>query len=150
MKVISVTIIFLLSSSSSQYVYAQEDQEEVLEVVQQFFQALEENDSSAFRKIFLSDAYYYYVLENQDPVRIGSRSPFNFSSDKDRIITERFRDKAVDIKIHRSIAMVWGAYDLWINNKFSHCGIDAFTLLKTKDGWKISSLSYSIEKERCD
>jgi hypothetical protein len=45
--------------------------------------------------------------------------------------------------------VVWGSYNLWINDKFSHCGVDAFTLLKTDSGWKISSLSYSKETEGC-
>ena len=29
-------------------------------------------------------------------------------------------------------------YDFWIDGKYSHCGIDAFDLVKTSEGWKIS------------
>lgn len=151
--IIFFTLTFLLLTSFSQSVFAQKDQkeqEEVMHIVQQFFQALEKHDSSTFRQIFLPDSYNYYVLKNQDSVRIGNYSPLDFNFRKGRIIKERFRENTVDIKIDRSIAMVWGAYDLWVNDKFSHCGIDVFTLLKTGEGWKISSLSYSIEKESCE
>jgi hypothetical protein len=55
----------------------------------------------------------------------------------------------VEVMVHNRIAMVWGSYNLWINDKFSHCGVDAFTLLKTEAGWKISSLSFSMETEGC-
>lgn len=144
------TTIFLLFISFSTSIYAQNDQKEVLQITQQFFQALEQNDSLAFRQIFLPDAYNYYVLENQDSLRVGSQSPSNFKFQKDRIIKERFRENTVEVKVHKNIATVWGFYDLWVNDEFSHCGIDAFTFLKTNEGWKISSVSFTIEKEGCE
>ena len=36
--------------------------------------------------------------------------------------------------------------DLWINSAFSHCGVDVFSLIKTRQGWRIASLSYTSEK----
>ena len=36
-------------------------------------------------------------------------------------------------------------YDFWTDGKFSHCGIDAFELIKTVDGWKIAGGTYTIE-----
>lgn len=150
MKYISITIIFLVLTFFGQPLFAQGEQKEVMHVVQQFFQAMEKNDSVAFRNVFLPDAYNYYVRKNQDSVSTGSRPALDFKFNKDRIIKERFRDKTVEIQVSMNIAMVWGTYDLWVNDKFSHCGTDVFTLLKTEDGWKISSLSFSIEKDTCE
>ncbi len=53
------------------------------------------------------------------------------------------------IKIHNSIAYAWVPYEFYVNDKFSHCGIDVFTLFKVGDEWKIMSAAYSIEREDC-
>ena len=142
--VTSCLFIFL-----SQYSFAQE-KKEVLGVVNQFFDAMQKNDSLGFRKVFLPEAYNYYIQETKDSLRIGARSSFDFKFRKDRIVREQLTDKGVMVQVHKRIAVVWGPYNLWINNTFSHCGVDVFTLVKTKAGWKIASLAYSMENEGCD
>ena len=47
--------------------------------------------------------------------------------------------------VHGLIATVWAPYDFWIDGKLSHCGIDAFDLIKTEDGWKIAGGVYTVE-----
>ena len=146
------TFIFLLccaTISSSVRVYAQDEKKEVLAIAQQFFDALEKGDTTTLRSLFLDDARNYFVQERDTKIRAGSQSPKNFRADKDRVVRERFIKDGVEVMVHNRIAMVWGPYNLWINDKFSHCGVDAFTLLKTEAGWKISSLSFSMETEGC-
>jgi hypothetical protein len=43
------------------------------------------------------------------------------------------------------IATVWAPYDFWIDGKFSHCGVDAFDLIKTDKGWRIAGGAYTVE-----
>ena len=129
--------------------YAQDDKKEVLAIAQQFFDALEKGDTTTLRSLFIDDARNYFVQEKDTKIRAGSRSPKSFRADKDRVVRERFIKDGVEVMVHNRIAMVWGSYNLWINDKFSHCGVDAFTLLKTEAGWKISSLSFSMETEGC-
>ena len=75
------------------------------------------------------------------------RDAAGFTFRKEEIIKERMRDTGVVVQVHERIAMVWAPYDLWVNDKFSHSGVDVFTLLKTAEGWKISSCSYTVEKK---
>jgi hypothetical protein len=42
-----------------------------------------------------------------------------------------------EVRVHGLIATVWTPYDFWTDGKFSHCGVDAFDLIKTAEGWKI-------------
>jgi len=65
-----------------------------------------------------------------------------------RVIQES--ELAYDINIHDKIAVAWVPYTLSINGKFSHCGIDVFTFLKTQEGWKIVNVSYTLEPDGCD
>ena len=50
-----------------------------------------------------------------------------------------------EVRVHGPIATVWTPYDFWIDGKLSHCGVDAFDLIKTADGWKIAGGAYTIE-----
>ena len=40
-------------------------------------------------------------------------------------------------------------YDFHRDGEFSHCGVDAFTLVRTESGWKISGGVYTVETEGC-
>ena len=55
-----------------------------------------------------------------------------------------------EIKVHQHIAMAWVPYTLSISGKFSHCGVDLFTFIRTDQGWKISTCSFTIEPNGCD
>ncbi len=80
-----------------------------------------------------SGAGYQAVTVAQQRER-GSMQPF----------VERGFNPTVMIAGH--VAMVWLPYDLWYDGKWSHCGVDTFTLVNTASGWRIALLAYSIEQ----
>jgi hypothetical protein len=63
-------------------------------------------------------------------------------------LLERFTSKPT-VTIHGRIAEVWGEYEFLRDGKFSHCGIDSFTLLKTDQGWKVATIVYTAETTGC-
>jgi hypothetical protein len=149
MKITYMCISLLLLSFLTVSAQSASERKEVLQVVGQFFEALERQDSLAWKKIFLKDARNYYLGEQNDTVRTGMQDPFKFRLSPNEIIKERMRDRGVFVQVHKKIAIVWAPYDLWVNNTYSHCGVDVFTLLKTAQGWKIASLAFTMEKEGC-
>lgn len=62
-------------------------------------------------------------------------------------LLERMWDPVV--RIHGRIATVWAPYDFWIDQRFSHCGVDVFTLMKAEGAWRIASITYTVESEDC-
>jgi hypothetical protein len=142
-------LCFCLLISAPGFSQSASEKKEVLQVVQQFFDALENQDSLAWNNVFLKDARNYYLFERNDTVRTGMQDPFRFGLSPNEIVKERMRDRGAIVQIHQKIATVWAPYDLWVNNTYSHCGIDAFTLLKTSAGWKIASIAFTMETEGC-
>ena len=132
--------------------FAQKSTEEkqVLQLVDDFFIALEKQDTAAFFNMHVKGARYQIIADRNDTVRTAMRDATQFTFNKNEIIKERMRDTGVTVQIHDRVAMVWAPYDLWVNDQFSHCGIDVFTLFKTKDGWKIASCSYTVDTKGCD
>ena len=43
--------------------------------------------------------------------------------------------------------MVWTRYDFYIDSEFSHCGTDAWIMLRTDQGWRIASLAWTSEQD---
>lgn len=125
------------------------DKPQVMAVVHRFFETLESQDSLAFRNLHMEGARFYIAGEKNDTVRTAVRGVTDFTFTKNQLIKERMRDTGVVVQVHDKIAMVWAPYDLWVNETFSHCGVDVFTLLKTATGWKIASCSYTIETRGC-
>jgi hypothetical protein len=55
-----------------------------------------------------------------------------------------------EIRVDGNLAQVWTKYGFYLDEKFSHCGVDAIHLTKTKDGWKIFHLSDTRQREDCE
>lgn len=54
-----------------------------------------------------------------------------------------------EIKVNGNLASVWAPYKFYRGNKFSHCGVDSFQLMKTKSGWKIIYVVDTRLKDNC-
>lgn len=51
-----------------------------------------------------------------------------------------------EVRIAGTIAMVWLPYDLYAEGRWSHCGVDLFTLVRVGSVWRIANFTYSIEQ----
>lgn len=147
-------ILFAFLFFASTQLYAQQNEEaekkNILEKVNLFFKVLETKDTVLYNTLVYSNAQIWTIRPQQDTLKIGMRS---FSTDMVNLAAMKTvieeRPMRYDIKIHNNIAVVWMPYTLSLSGKFSHCGVDVFTLLKAADGWKIVSTVYSVEPEGC-
>lgn len=58
---------------------------------------------------------------------------------------ERMTTKTVEVQ--GELALVSGRYTFHVGDKFSHCGTNAFQLLRTEAGWKIANGASTLEFE---
>jgi hypothetical protein len=49
-------------------------------------------------------------------------------------------------RVQDRVAQVWMPYDLYVGDKWSHCGVDVFTLMKREGRWRVAALIYTIEQ----
>lgn len=121
------------------------DQDQVTAVVNRFFAAIGAHDVDAYRQIVIPGTQVTVapVPEGKTPVRRRAvEDDFKWLSETHDQLLER--PTAVTVRLEGRIAMVWASYEFHRNGQLSHTGIDVFVLLKTDDGWKISSLAYSV------
>lgn len=141
-------VVFVAFSCSSE---TSKEEKAVISVVENFFQALENHDSTLAVSVVLPEARFFSIREDSSGVRWNSSVGEDFikrvASSNEEWLERMWEPK---ILIHKQMAVVWTPYDFYRNRKFSHCGIDAFNLIKTNEGWKMAGIVYTVEPEGCE
>ena len=147
---ILLTIFALFVFSISLCGNTANERNNVLEVVNKFFQVLETGDTELARDILLENGSNFSVRE------VGESFIIKFTQYKtliDSLPKTKGKYKEVitdpEVLIHLNIAVVWAKYKFYIDGKFSHCGVDSFSLIRDKGKWKIASIIYTVEKTGC-
>ena len=129
---------------------AQPEEKAVLGAVQQFFDVLATRDVAAARELFLPEARFVVASESAGKRAVAGRSVTEFleglAKGKEKLLERMW---APEVRIRGGIAAVWTEYDFHRDGRFSHCGVDAFHLVKTEGGWKIAGAMYTVEREGC-
>lgn len=148
MKKIFLLILLLTSINSFAQKTQNPEEKVILLKVQQFFDALEKQDTVLFKSTLLTNGQVWAISEKENAAKYSMRQFSDFMKtliNPARVIQERMLSS--EVKIHDRIAMAWVPYSLDISGKFSHCGVDLFTFLKTDEGWKIATAAYTIEQD---
>jgi hypothetical protein len=123
----------------------------VLAVVNNVFTAMRTRDTALLRLQFDTSARLIGVARRGAP-RVTLTAPDAFGkafagAPAGNVWNERIYDP--EVKIDGNMAQVWGYYTFHMNDKFSHCGYDAFMLLKVGDAWKITQLADTQRSDGC-
>ncbi|HSG47860.1 MAG TPA: nuclear transport factor 2 family protein, partial [Longimicrobiales bacterium] len=124
----------------------------VLGVVQEFLDALQAHDAQRLAGTLLAEGSVHAV-EMRPGEAVGTARSRSGADDIASMevpgppLLERIRNP--DVRVAGRLAMVWAPYDFWTDGAWSHCGTDAFTLLKLGERWTITSISYTVETEGC-
>ncbi|MBT4053017.1 MAG: hypothetical protein HOE73_07995 [Bacteroidetes Order II. Incertae sedis bacterium] len=122
----------------------------ILEVVSKVFEGINTHDGDLIRSVMAPSAILFSSSMLNEIPRANMSTAEQFAegvSDPDQGFIERMFE--TEVRIREGIATVWDQYDFHINKRFSHCGVDTFSLIRSAEGWKIVSLIYTVENEGC-
>ena len=54
-----------------------------------------------------------------------------------------------EVRTDGGIASLITRYDFHRGSEFSHCGVDAFQLVRQPTGWIVSGLAYTVRRTGC-
>ena len=126
--------------------------EAVKQTVNTMFDAMRKGDSTLLRSTFSKDMILQSVLTNKEgkPVlSVEKADGFVKAIGTPHALVYDERITFGDIKIDGDLASVWAPYKFYLGDKFSHCGVDAFQLMKTAAGWKIIYIVDTRRKDNC-
>jgi hypothetical protein len=145
MRVALITILFALASSAV-HAQAPPEREAVLKALQVFFDTMTARDVEGARQILVPQGRFHVMdlaRPKSEPRSFSNEEYFAQLQASKQTMRERIWNP--EVRVHGPIATVWTPYDFWLDGKLSHCGVDAFDLIKTADGWKIAGGAYTIE-----
>ena len=122
------------------------ERDAVLKTMQTFFDTMTARDVDGARTILVSQGRFHAMDTSKpggEPRSLSSEEYFAQLQQSKQTMRERIWNP--EVRVRGPIATVWAPYDFWIDGKYSHCGIDAFDLVKTAEGWKISGGVFTVE-----
>ena len=149
-------LVLLVLSLTAGSASAQDDERTaILAVMQQAFDAVRSQDPDDWRAIQLAEGTSLSFRPHPDgrpgqlEMRIEQNEAFvaDLADDGHEYVERWTSDPTVLIR--GPIAVVWGAYEFWIDGEFSHCGVDSADLVKIDGAWKIANFMWTVEKDQC-
>jgi len=129
-------------------------EEQVRSTIDSFFEAFHQQDSIAIKETVSKDIVMQTIGRNGnglEEVRIENFSQF-LKSIVSIPATTKFEEriKSYNIQIDGPMANAWTYYEFWVNDTFSHCGVNSFQIFNREGVWKIIYLIDTRRKEGCD
>jgi hypothetical protein len=123
----------------------------ILEPINNLFSAMEKGDSALAHSVFFKEAVLITIVEKEGDISIKKETVDPFLKAIGSPKQVQYHEPIWDVKINQdgNFAQVWASYAFYLGNKFNHCGIDAFQLIKTENGWKIFYLADTRKKIGC-
>jgi hypothetical protein len=146
---IYITLFFSISIIS---LHGQSQKAEVMQTINNVFIAMKTNDSTLAKSSFTEDAVLFTIFDDENGITQKRSNPATklitaFGQPKEQIWSEPIWNEKVEID--GGLASVWVDYAFYVDQDFSHCGVDAFQLIKTSEGWKIFHLADTRRKADC-
>jgi len=148
----AVIIIFMFCSLKT--LAQNNEQENVRTTIETFFEGFHKQDSTVIKQVVVDNIILQSIGSDKNGNTIIKSDEFSqfLKSIVSIPSTVTFEEKLLgyNIQIDGNMANVWTPYEFWLNDQFSHCGVNSFQLVKMNDVWKIIYLIDTRRKEGCD
>jgi hypothetical protein len=148
---IKLLLLLLTFSSVNNTVKSQEN--DVKEVIIRLFEGMKTSDGEKLKSAFAPGALLQTISKNKEGsvvVRTEQVDSFIVQVTKphEHVYDERITFDI--IKIDDNLASVWAPYKFYVGDRFSHCGVNSFQLVKLQGQWKIQYLIDTRRRENCN
>lgn len=130
---------------------AQGEERAVLGVIGQLFDGMRARDTARMRATLHPNARMVTPSLRDSTVTVQVDSPDGWLGAVARstgaMLDERIRNPVVHVD--GPLASVWTDYSFYLGDRFSHCGVDTFHLVRIAAGWRIIDLADTRRREGC-
>lgn len=156
-KISTVTILFFFMNLS----YAQKDlskdnikyKNEVKTTILNFFEGFHAGDTSKIRKTIDANLSLQTIVKTKEGItKVAKTDTQKFlNAIQNRPVEQRWDERLLLFKIEAdsTIANAWTPYEFYLNDKFSHCGVNVFQLYNDGKSWRILTLTDTRTREGC-
>ncbi len=151
---ITLSVLFIAFILNAAVAQTAQDNKEILEPINALFKGMSLGDSAMVHASFVAAPTLASVSKDKDgapALNYGDLQKFLNAIGTPH--EEKWSEPIWDVKIQMdgNFAQVWMKYAFYRGKTFSHCGVDAFQLIKGADGkWRIFHLADTRWKEGCN
>lgn len=151
----SLFVLLLAFAATGLLVAQNSDETQVTAVVNNLFKAMQTNDTVLFKSVFADQVTMATVAKNREGKLVLERET-GIAGFLKAIAKPNpkgaFNEEIWNLKVQLDgdFAQVWCDYAFYLGNTFSHCGVDAFHMMRTADGWKIFHLADTRRRQGCN
>ena len=131
--------------------FAQSDENAIKQTVNNLFTGMKNGDSTLARSAFAKDCIMQTIVNKNGSTAVRTEKLHGFIKFIGSPHKEKFDERIVFTKIliDGPLASVWTDYGFYVDEKFSHCGVNSFQLVKGDKGWQIVYLIDTRRKDAC-
>ncbi len=128
------------------------EEQAVIKSIETMFDAMRESDSTKLLSVIYGDVTLNTVFvdrEGNHQMKGGNMKEFAESIAKPH---EEIYDEKIwsyEIEVDGLLATAWTEYTFYLGEKMSHCGVNAFQMFKSKEGWKVIGITDTRRKDNC-
>lgn len=146
-------LLFAFFISSTLFAQAENQEAAIEAVIMQLFDGMREGDSAKVHAVFYDDVKMrssFTDKEGNHLLKEGDLASFinAIGTPHDQVWNEVI--SSIEIKVDDNLAQVWTPYLFYLDDKLLHCGVNAFQLHLTKNGWKIFNLTDTRRRKGCE
>lgn len=141
---VSCMCLFFCPLLYGQYQGKKEDVKVLKHVLVELFDGMRQGDSAKVAAVFAPNAQMFTSYTDEKGNQVIKQGDLNkflvaIGTPHKEVWDEKLEN--TDIRVDGGIAQIWTDYSFFMGSEFSHCGVDAFHLIKTRTGeWKIIHL----------
>ena len=147
--------IFYLCVLLTSVVFAQEDENaKVKATINTFFEGFHKGDTILVKSVMMDKMVLQttYKTKEGNNVLVSEESSKLMSAIANRPSDQKWDERLLNynIQVDGLMAHVWTPYEFWLNDEFSHCGVNSFQLFNDNGQWKIIYLIDTRRKQGCN
>lgn len=120
--------------------------------IDQFFNGMRKGDSTLVRSTLHPSARFqtcYYDKTGNSTIAEDDVNEFITAVGTPHTDVWDERITSINICVDANLAQIWTEYSFYLNDQFSHCGVNAFQLFKDQKGWRIIQITDTRRKDKC-
>jgi hypothetical protein len=154
MTYLKYLLVFLLCIGAGRMTAGgQTTEDSVKAAVNELFIAMKNSDGPRLRTSFADSAILQTIITNKEGKTFARNESITDFAESIGKLPKGAADERIRfdlIRIDGPLAIVWAPYSFYFKEKFSHCGIDSFQLLRSGGVWRILYIVDTRRKDGCE
>ena len=146
-------ILFFVMLITGNIIAQNTAQNDVKKTIEIFFDGFHKGDTTLMKSVMMDKFTTQSAFKNKagKDVLVTEESTKLINAIANRPADQKWDERLLDfsIQVDGNMANVWTTYEFWLNDNFSHCGVNSFQLFNENGNWKIIYLIDTRRRKGC-